>query len=103
MFVRNLRMMLAPVFSNATLTIPIIKTVASQRTGISELAEVIETTTSAKNQPDLKSWLLAEKAYQMIQAERMKDVSKSGLKDQILALLAKQSFNLYSFIKTLKK
>ena len=45
---------------------------------------------------DKKYWLLAEKAYHLIQQHRMKDIGKDELKKE-LALLGE--VNLYLFIK----
>lgn len=52
-------------------------------------------------QPFLKkSWLLAEKAYFLIQTKRMKDVDKKILEDEIFKEVNENhnSFNLYKFI-----
>ena len=96
-FVRNLRLMLAPAFSNHTQQIPIIKTVASQRTGIAELVENIEKLHNGNI--DKKIWLLTEKAYYLIQQYRMKDVTRNKLKDEVKAAYMDKSFNLYRFVR----
>lgn len=79
--------------------IPVIKTVASEKSGISELAEVINKKLKAEEEQDRKYWLLAERAYQLIRNERMKDVSKETLKKYIKAAIHDREFNLYSFAK----
>jgi LAO/AO transport system kinase len=96
LFVKNLRLMLAPAFSNHSTPIPIVKTIASQRAGVEELLDAI---TALKNQTiNLKrSWLLAEKAFHLIEKKRMQDVSKEILKNKIEA--EGNTFNLYQFIK----
>lgn len=92
-FVKNLRLMLAPAFHSHRDNIPIIKTVASQQTGIAELAQAIE---AAAQQPnEKKRWLLTEKAWQLIQDHRMKDVKKDVLAKEISEELQAGSFNLY--------
>ena len=96
-FVKNLRLMLAPSFSNKTIPVPVLKTSASQKKGIDELLDVI---ISIKNKmPNNKQhlWLLAEKAFQLIEQKRMKDVSKEELKNKIVT--EGNTFNLYKFIK----
>ena len=92
-FVKNLRLMLAPAFHSHRDNIPVIKTVASQQTGIAELAQAIE---AAAQQPnEKKRWLLTEKAWQLIQDHRMKDVKKDVLAKEISEELQAGSFNLY--------
>ena len=95
-FVKNLRLMLAPAFSNHTIPVPVIKTSAVQKKGIQEL---LNTITSAKQQPinTKRNWLLAEKAFHLIEQKRMKGVSKEDLKIKIAA--EGNTFNLYQFIK----
>jgi LAO/AO transport system kinase len=99
MFVKNLRMMLAPAFHQKAIEIPVIKTIASQKQGIAELLEKINTHLQLANSNDKKYWLLAEKAFHLIQTNRMKDVSKEALKSAIEAA-TKVDFNLYHFVAT---
>src|SRR6186713_2922196 len=63
LFVKNLRLMLAPSFHNHTMPVPVIKTIASQKTGIDKLYEAISTHQSNNNSIPKRSWLLAEKAF----------------------------------------
>jgi hypothetical protein len=49
------------------------------------------------NHHSKKSWLLAEKAYQLIVKKRMQSIDKSSLKEAIESLGS--SFNMYQFIK----
>ncbi len=96
-FVKNLRLMLAPAFSNHENEIPILKTVASKKEGIEELLVAIEKILAQQKTNDKRNWLLAEKAYHLIQQKKMKSISKKELKENIVA--AGKDFNLYSFIK----
>jgi LAO/AO transport system kinase len=100
LFVKNLKTMLAPAFHLKKQPIPIIKTVASQKSGIEELFVAIHTQineqTSAKN--ERRSWLLAEKAFHLIQQKRMGSINKEALKKSIAA--AGNNFNLYQFIQS---
>ncbi len=82
-FVKNLRQMLAPSFVQKQYHIPVIKTVASQKQGAAELLEKILLHQQHIISTDKKYWLLAEKAYQLIQHKRMKDINKKLLKEQI--------------------
>ncbi len=96
-FVKNLRMMLAPAFSNHSIEVPVLKTIASTKEGIDILLSTIEHILSLQKKNDRKTWLLAEKAYQLIQHKRMRDINKEALKDRIA--LEGNLFNLYNFIK----
>ncbi len=97
-FVNNLKMMLAPAF-NSSNKIPIIKTIASEKKGIKELKEEILKLQQKENN-SRKIMLLTEKAWQLIQNKRMKDVDKQALKIEIEQnLLADPQINLYKFIR----
>ncbi len=96
-FVRNLKMMLAPAFSNHKDEIPILKTIADKAEGIIELAAAIEIILKQQTVNDKKYWLLTEKAYHLIQQQKMKGISKLELKESIIE--AGEDFNLYRFIK----
>jgi LAO/AO transport system kinase len=100
LFVKNLMQMLAPAFSKHYNDVPVIKTVASQKTGINELAEIILKQLSKAHLNDKHFWLLAEKAYWLIEQKRMKDVDKTELKKEIEnEFIKNKTFNLYRFIK----
>lgn len=100
-FVKNLRMMLAPAFHHQQQEIKIIKTVALRKEGIADIVNVIYAL--AKDQrpktKDKQEWLLAEKAYHIIQQNKMKSINKNELKTQIEQGLQHNDFNLYSFVK----
>ncbi len=98
-FVKNLRLMLAPAFSRHTEEIPILKTVATNQTGLSELLQKIEERKEVINNNEKRSWLIAERAYYLIQQKRMKDVDKKQLKNSIGKQIENKEFNLYSFVK----
>lgn len=97
LFVRHLQQMLAPAFNNTSNEIPIVKTISSKREGTDELFELIQKKISDALHTDRKSWLLAERAYHLIQQKRMNDISKIGLKQKIEKSGA--SFNLYRFVR----
>ncbi len=101
-FVKNLRLMLAPAFHNKELPVAVIKTVASQKKGIDELMTAIIDCLAGNTELRLKKrekhwWLLAEKAYYLIQKKRMQDVDKTVLKKSIET--AGGNFNMYRFIQ----
>ncbi|MBL7702244.1 MAG: methylmalonyl Co-A mutase-associated GTPase MeaB [Ferruginibacter sp.] len=97
LFVKNLRLMLAPAFHNHTIPVPVIKTIASQKEGIAELLKTITDSSSIEKKNEKKCWLLAEKAFHLIQQKKMTAIDKSMLKQKIKE--AGKDFNLYTFIK----
>jgi len=98
LFVKNLRQMLAPAFSRHYNEVPVVKTVASQKEGIPALADIILHQLQKAHLTDKKFWLLAERAFYLIEQKRMKNVDKAVLKKEIESLYPKGSFNLYRFI-----
>ncbi|MEY2916586.1 MAG: methylmalonyl Co-A mutase-associated GTPase MeaB, partial [Bacteroidota bacterium] len=77
--------------------VPVIKTSAAQKKGIEELLKAIRNNIRQSTGNKRHLWLLAEKAFQLIEQKRMKNVSKEDLKDKITA--EGNAFNLYQFIK----
>jgi len=98
-FVKNLRLMLAPAFHNRYDEVPVIKTVASQNIGVNDLLKEIEHLLKHHHSKEKKYWLLAERAFQLIQRKKMNDIDKENLKEKIKELSNKNSFQLYTFIK----
>ncbi len=80
------------------ISIPVIKAVATKQEGVSELIEAINTHYLIRVNSK-KSFLLAEKAYRIIQNYRMKGVSKINLQAQLETETKKDDFNLYRFVK----
>jgi LAO/AO transport system kinase len=97
LFVKNLRLMLAPAFHNHTIPVPVIKTIASQKKGVAELLKTITDSFSHIKDNEKRSWLLAEKAFHLIQQKKMMAIDKTMLKQKIEE--AGKDFNLYAFIK----
>ncbi len=97
-FVKNLQQMLAPAFSNHYNEVPVLKTTATQKEGVGVLLDVILHQLQKAHLTDKKFWLLAEKAFYLIEQKRMKDVDKTLLKKEIEAAYSKGNFNLYKFI-----
>ena len=96
-FVKNMRSMLAPAFNKQT-AIEIIKTNAPAKEGIDTLWNAINASLLQVNSSDKKYWLLAEKAFYLIQQQRMQQVFKKDLKARIEQLISKNQFNLYKFV-----
>lgn len=98
-FVKNLRLMLAPAFNNQQHEIKVIKTTASQKSGIGELYAAIKEYLDRKEGNTKKAWLLAEKAYLLIQQHKMKYLVKEKLKAALEQNMKEGNFNLYRFIR----
>lgn len=79
-------------------SVPIVKTAANRAEGIEDLMSAIENQRYQEN--DRKSFLLAEKAWKLIQQARMKDINKEQLELDIRSESLKPEFNFYSFIET---
>lgn len=99
LFVRNLRLMLAPAYANSHKEIPVVKTIATQKQGTKDLWLKIDELLQQHHTNERRSWLLAEKAYFLIQKKRMKGIEKKEMKQHIEEELNKQDFNLYRFIQ----
>ena len=97
LFVRNLRLMLAPAFHKKDIPIPVIKTIASQKQGIKELYHEIISHINLHQFNEKRYWLLAEKTFFLIQQKRMKHINKAEIKKLIED--AGKDFNLYQFIQ----
>ena len=97
-FIKNLRLMLAPAFSKKTEEVFIVKTVASEKNGIEDLYKKIQQKLSSLKASGKKYLLLAEKAYQLIQKEKMKTISKDKLMQEIIEQ-SSEGFNLYAFVQ----
>ena len=78
--------------------IPVIKAIATKQEGVDELIEAINNhRTSGINSK--RPYLLAEKAYRLIQNYKMKNIFKHDLQVQIEKEITNKDFNLYRFVK----
>jgi LAO/AO transport system kinase len=91
--------MLAPAFRTHYHEVPIIKTTASKKEGVEELLDILSHQLKKSHLTDKRFWLLAEKAFYLIQQKRMRGVDKEELKKQIESAYVKGGFNLYQFIE----
>lgn len=97
-FIKYLRLMLAPAFSKKQHEIPVIKTVATTREGIDVLFEKITAFLESASFNEKKYWLLADKAYQLLQQKRMAGMDRYKLHDRIKAAADVGNFNLYEWV-----
>lgn len=75
---------------------PVFKTVATTNQGIDEVVKFIASAQNIKN--TRKEFLLAEKAYKLIQEKRMAGIDKKKLRLDIAEALNDERFNLYNFL-----
>ena len=102
LFVKNLKKMLAPAFSNHTEEVVILKTVADTGEGVPELFTAIKKYIKQGSVSQKKPFLLAERAWQLLQKNRMQLFNKNKMLEEIKANYLKGDFNLYQFVsKTL--
>jgi LAO/AO transport system kinase len=83
-------------------TAPVIKCIATQDEGTKELAESIQKFLASGAMNRKKVSVLAEKAFRLIAKERMKDVNKTALVEQLEKKVSEKGFNLYRFVKNVK-
>ena len=79
--------------------VPVLKTTATQSIGVDAI--ISEINKSSKINNEKRAHLLTEKAWQLIQNYRMKDLKKEKLRLEITEALA-NPFNLYQFIEQFK-
>ncbi len=99
-FIKNIIQLVHSKMANEW-NIPVIKGIATKGEGVDELIEAIDKHNKVGVNTK-RSYLLAEKAYRLIQNKKMKGVSKMDLQKQIDVELKKEDFNLYAFVRSLK-
>lgn len=76
--------------------IPVINTIADKLTGIDDLMAALENQIFKDN--SRRIFLLAEKAWKLIQHEKMKNINRVKLQEEIILASADPAFNLYRFV-----
>lgn len=79
--------------------IPVIKSVAINNEGVDELIEAINKHSRIQAN-EKRAYLLTEKAFHIIQNNKMKGISKQDLKSKIENAYTQPGFNLYQFVST---
>jgi LAO/AO transport system kinase len=100
-FVKNLRLMVATAHKEHSHT-PVLKTIASEKIGLDELLKKINEHQQHFTKGEKHLWLLAEKAYHLIQQKKMKGIRKEALREGIKKSQG-ESFNLYAFIEQFER
>jgi len=95
LFIKNLKNNLDP-----HVNIPVLKTIASQHEGVDKLYTQLTEELKTNRQSNKKQFLLANKAYQLIKQERMKDIDPEALKEAIEVAFKEEGFNLYRFVQS---
>ena len=98
-FVKNLHYVMRPAADGAQEHLPVIKTIASRNEGLPALHAAIVSVLHSGQRSGRQLFLLAERAYHLIQKKRMKDIQKEELRSSIALLIDRGDFNLYSFIE----
>lgn len=97
-FVNNLKKMLHEKDAGENVA-SVVKTVASRGEGIDELVDALKLQLMHGGNNSRRDLLLAEKAFRLIQTERMKTVDKKELLEKLRAKINSDDFNLYQFIE----
>ncbi|MCA6441724.1 MAG: methylmalonyl Co-A mutase-associated GTPase MeaB [Sediminibacterium sp.] len=95
-FLRNLKLMMAPAFAQEK-NIAILKTVAAHKEGIEAVVTAINNHLQTTQHQEKKYWLYTEKVFQLIQKNKMRDISKASLKKDIQLAMQENNFQLYRF------
>lgn len=82
-------------------TPPVVQCIATQGDGTQELTSQIGTFLSSQAVNRKRVLLFAEKAYRLIAKERMKDINKTFLAEQLEKKSGEKNFNLYRFVKSM--
>lgn len=97
-FLGNLKKLLRTHGGGDEWRVPVVPTTASTGEGIEKLVNSIRQHQEHPQQRK-KLFLLAEKAYRLIQQERMRDVSRKELQQRLEQESGQEGFNLYTFIQ----
>lgn len=97
-FVKNLRNAIMFYERLHTADIEVVKTEALSKKGISELTEAISKQQLQMASSEYKYALLTEKAFKLIEKQRMKSVEKLRLRNELINE-AGEDFNLYRFVR----
>lgn len=81
--------------------IPVINTIADKLAGIDDLISALENHRFKEN--NRRVFLLSEKAWKLIQHEKMKNISRLNLQEELSLAATKPAFNLYRFVEDFLK
>jgi LAO/AO transport system kinase len=101
-FVKNLRLMVATASNQAHQHTAVLKTIASEKSGLDEVLLKINEHQQNFGKGEKHRWLLAEKAYHLLLQKRMKGIRKEDLLAGIEKSMG-ENFNLYAFVERFEK
>ena len=101
LFITNLRQMMRHAPSGKDEYPAIFKTIASRKEGIAELVAAIANHQAKNSLPPNRAWLLTERAFHLVQQQKMKGYEKERIKADIDRALAMGDFNLFKFVRML--
>jgi LAO/AO transport system kinase len=84
---------------NGKENIPVMKTVATESKGVKELIEAFTAPKISSHNEERKIGLLADKAFKLIQKNKMKGFDQKALYNDLKKMYQDRGFNLYSFTK----
>ena len=99
-FVKNIEATLIRKPGNGDWTPKVIKAVATQGTGVAEILKSVNTHFSSTSN-EKKAFLMAEKAFYLIQHHKMAEYDKIDIRAQISDELLRKDFNFYVFVNGL--
>jgi len=99
LFINHLRSAQTLTTHGKHASIPIVKTVASLAQGIPELADLITDSLRSEKSKNKKFDLLANRAFFLIQYEKMKGITRELLAKRIESASQNGHFNLYRFVQ----
>lgn len=79
--------------------VPVLKTVATNGTGIGEFWQAIQRHAELNGASERKVHLIVEKAFHLILSDRMRTIDKSKLRKSLIEETNNSEFNLYQFLK----
>lgn len=101
-FLNNLKKILHSRPAAGEWAIPVLGTTASKKEGLAALAEAVAAHRESAARHSRRPYLLADKAWQLIQSRRMAGLRKADLAADIARLLeGGGNFNLYKFVQNL--
>lgn len=83
-------------------TVPVLKTVATSGKGVGELWEAVVNHTECNKGNKRKLYLMEEKALHLIVRDKMKEIDRTMLQEELKQQMNKSGFNLYGFLKDKK-
>ena len=84
-------------------TVPVLKVIASQAEGISELLDQLDRHRASAGYNEKKSFLMTEKVVQLIRKHRMRNVNREQIRKEVEKAANLPDFNLYRFVSTFKE